>query len=265
MSGRYFDESAPSSRHRCGLGLIPDPVVTCGSSSLLVPVLAPRVYLQVLRSSSLHETNIQDFNSTCRQWARRATSPMSWAKLPFLLLWYCSQYYIIIIIIIIISIIIIIIITLNSFIDVCLTFQAWSATDPHQSFWLVFSALFWHLAKKEIMVRRIKPSILNFVAICMQYHTMKKKKLRERENDGEKSRHWHPYRSLRAVHLYWSFRCERFFVCEELCGLEQREPVRGLGTSCKPLSDSSQISTREEKRTSCKADNEALVVGYSYY
>ena len=61
------------------------------------------------------------------------------------------------------------------------------------------------------------------------------------------------------------FRCERFFVCEELCGLEQREPVRGLGTSCKPLSDSSQISTREEKRTSCKADNEALVVGYSYY
>ena len=171
MGGRYFDKSAPSSRHRCSLGLIPNSVVTCGSSSLLVPVpVRPRFYLQVLRSSSLHETNIQDFNSTCRQWARRATSPISWAKLPFLLLWYCSQCYIIII-----SSSSSLLLLLNSFIDVCLTFQAWSATDPHQSFWLVFSALFWHLAKKEIMVRRIKPSILNFVAICMQYHTIKKK------------------------------------------------------------------------------------------
>lgn len=59
MGGRYFDESAPSSRHRRGLGSIPNPVVTCGSSSLLVPVpVRPRFYLQVLRSSSLHETNI---------------------------------------------------------------------------------------------------------------------------------------------------------------------------------------------------------------
>lgn len=84
---------------------------------------------------------------------------------------------------------------------------------------------------------------------------------RERENDGEKSRHRHPYRSLRAVHHYWSFRCERFFVCKELCGFEQREPVRGQWSSCEPLSDSSQISTREEKRTSCRADNEGLVAG----
>ena len=38
------------------------------------------------------------------------------------------------------------------------------------------------------MVRRIKPINLNFVAICMQYHTMKKNKWRGREKMTERSR-----------------------------------------------------------------------------
>lgn len=38
------------------------------------------------------------------------------------------------------------------------------------------------------MVRRIKPINLNFVAICMQYHTMKKNKWRGREKMTDRSR-----------------------------------------------------------------------------
>ena len=45
--------------HQCGLGSIPGPGVICGLSLLLVLVLAPRVFLWVLRFSSLHEN--QDF------------------------------------------------------------------------------------------------------------------------------------------------------------------------------------------------------------
>ena len=41
--------------HRCGPGSIPGPGVTCGLSLLLVFVLAPRVFLQVLQFSSLHK------------------------------------------------------------------------------------------------------------------------------------------------------------------------------------------------------------------
>ena len=41
--------------HRCGLGSIPGPAVTCGLSLLLVLVPAPRVFLRVLRFSSLHK------------------------------------------------------------------------------------------------------------------------------------------------------------------------------------------------------------------
>jgi len=39
--------------HQCGLGSIPGPGVICGLSLLLVLVLAPRVFLRVLRFSSL--------------------------------------------------------------------------------------------------------------------------------------------------------------------------------------------------------------------
>ena len=48
--------------HRCGPGLIPGPGVTCELSLLLVLVLAPRVFLRVLRFSSLHK-NQQKSNS----------------------------------------------------------------------------------------------------------------------------------------------------------------------------------------------------------
>ena len=41
--------------HRCGPGSIPAPGVTCGLSLLLVLVPAPRVFLRVLRFSSLHK------------------------------------------------------------------------------------------------------------------------------------------------------------------------------------------------------------------
>ena len=41
--------------HQCGPGSIPGLDVICGLSLLLVLVLAPRVFLRVLRSSSLHK------------------------------------------------------------------------------------------------------------------------------------------------------------------------------------------------------------------
>ena len=43
--------------HQCGPGSIPGPGVICGLTLLLVFVLAPRVFLRVLRFSS-HKTNI---------------------------------------------------------------------------------------------------------------------------------------------------------------------------------------------------------------
>ena len=41
--------------HQCGPGPIPGPGVISGLSLLLVLVLAPRVFLRVLRFSSLHK------------------------------------------------------------------------------------------------------------------------------------------------------------------------------------------------------------------
>ena len=41
--------------HQCGPGSIPGPGVICGLSLLLVLVPAPRVFLRVLRFSSLHK------------------------------------------------------------------------------------------------------------------------------------------------------------------------------------------------------------------
>ena len=41
--------------HCCGPGTIPGPDVTRGLSLLLVMVLAPKVFLRVLRFSSLHK------------------------------------------------------------------------------------------------------------------------------------------------------------------------------------------------------------------
>ena len=47
--------------HLCGLGSIPGPGVTCGLSLLLVLALAPRVFLRVLRFSSLHKNQHPKF------------------------------------------------------------------------------------------------------------------------------------------------------------------------------------------------------------
>ena len=41
--------------HQCGPGSVPGPGVICGLSLLLVLVPAPRVFLRVLRFSSLHK------------------------------------------------------------------------------------------------------------------------------------------------------------------------------------------------------------------
>ena len=46
---------------RCGPGSIPGPGVTCGLSLLLVLVPAPRVFLRVLRFSSLHKNQHSKF------------------------------------------------------------------------------------------------------------------------------------------------------------------------------------------------------------
>ena len=47
--------------HYCGPGSIPIPGVTCGLSLLLVLVLVPRVFLRVLRFSSLHKNQHAKF------------------------------------------------------------------------------------------------------------------------------------------------------------------------------------------------------------
>ena len=47
--------------HHCGRGSIAGPGVTCGLSLLLVLVLAPRVFLRVLRFSSLHKNQHAKF------------------------------------------------------------------------------------------------------------------------------------------------------------------------------------------------------------
>ena len=47
--------------HQCGPGSIPGLGVICGLSLLLVLVLAPRVFLRVLRFSSSSKTNISKF------------------------------------------------------------------------------------------------------------------------------------------------------------------------------------------------------------
>jgi len=47
--------------HQCGPGSIPGPVVICGLSLLLVLVLAPGVFLRVLRFSSFHKNEHSKF------------------------------------------------------------------------------------------------------------------------------------------------------------------------------------------------------------
>ena len=47
--------------HRCGPGSIPGTDVTCGLSLLLVLVLVPRVFVRVLRFSSLHKNQHAKF------------------------------------------------------------------------------------------------------------------------------------------------------------------------------------------------------------
>ena len=47
--------------HHCGPGSIPGPGFTCGLSLLLVLVPAPRVFLRVLRFSSLHKNQHSKF------------------------------------------------------------------------------------------------------------------------------------------------------------------------------------------------------------
>ena len=47
--------------HQCGTGSIPGPGVICGLSLLLVLSLAPRVFLRVLRFSSLRKNQHSKF------------------------------------------------------------------------------------------------------------------------------------------------------------------------------------------------------------
>ena len=63
-----FTRSAPvtggsmdGASHQCGPGSIPGPGVICGLSLLLVLVLAPRVFLWVLRFPPSIKTNISKF------------------------------------------------------------------------------------------------------------------------------------------------------------------------------------------------------------
>ena len=72
----------PLASHQCVPGWIPGPGVICGLSLLLVLVPAPRVFLRVLRFSSLHKNQhflilIRSGNSG---W--RATSWKSHCKIP---------------------------------------------------------------------------------------------------------------------------------------------------------------------------------------
>ena len=57
--------------HQCGPGSIPDLGVICGLSLLLVLVPAPRVFLRVLRFSSLRKKqHFQIPYSTWKQWSK---------------------------------------------------------------------------------------------------------------------------------------------------------------------------------------------------
>ena len=65
---------------RCGMHSISGRGVPCGLSSVLILVIAPRVFS---RSSSFHpstKTNISNSNSTRKQWTRIATAWMFTAK-----------------------------------------------------------------------------------------------------------------------------------------------------------------------------------------
>ena len=67
--------------HQCGPGSIPGPGVICGLSLLLVLVLVPRVFLQVLRFSSLLKN--QHFQIPSGISGRRATLWRCHYKLQF--------------------------------------------------------------------------------------------------------------------------------------------------------------------------------------
>ena len=59
----------PFASHRCRLGLIPGPGVTCGLSLLLVLVL-PTASVRVLQFSSLHKNQHSKFQFIQKQWTK---------------------------------------------------------------------------------------------------------------------------------------------------------------------------------------------------
>ena len=68
--------------HQCGPGSFPGPGVICGLSLSLVLVLAPRVFLRVLRFSSLHKN--QHFQIPSGISRRRATLWRCHCKFQFI-------------------------------------------------------------------------------------------------------------------------------------------------------------------------------------
>ena len=72
--------------HRCGPGSIPGPGVTCGLSLLLVLVRAPRVFLRVLRFSSLHKNQHSKFQFDLETMNKEPPRGSATAKLLLLLI-----------------------------------------------------------------------------------------------------------------------------------------------------------------------------------
>ena len=69
--------------HPYGPGSIPEPVVTCEFSLLLVLVLALRVFLQVLRFSSLYKNHFSKFQLDLKTVDKNRHSGMSITKFTY--------------------------------------------------------------------------------------------------------------------------------------------------------------------------------------
>ena len=69
--------------HPYGPGSIPEPVVTCEFSLLLVLVLALRIFLQVLRFSSLYKNHFSKFQLDLKTVDKNRHSGMSITKFTY--------------------------------------------------------------------------------------------------------------------------------------------------------------------------------------
>ena len=78
--------------HQCGPGSILGVDAICRLSLLLVLVPAPRVFLRVLRFSSLHKNQHFQINSTWKQWTNSHSVDVP-LKIPiYFLLFYFKSY-----------------------------------------------------------------------------------------------------------------------------------------------------------------------------